>query len=192
MRPSLPTLVALMLPMAVGCKDSAPTSAEESATASDVVPSMHRGSDHQGPTNRGRSHTVGVRGLLSDGGTFVGVIRFREFVEENNQLIAVGEISGRARRADGRLGRVDQPFRTAVSRLTTTAASGVSTYESWQLVPAQGCSLLFIELAGINVSVLGGTLGLTVSPIAVDLTLGGLLGTLLCGLLGGIGLPLTT
>ena len=50
---------------------------------------------------------------------------------------------------------------------------------------AQVCQILHLDFGGITLDVLG--IGVKLSPISLDLTLSGLLGNLLCGLLGALG-----
>ncbi|TMC75557.1 MAG: hypothetical protein E6J09_12515 [Chloroflexi bacterium] len=61
-----------------------------------------------------------------------------------------------------------------------SAAGSVSTQQA-----AQNCQILHLDFGGITLDVLGITLQL--SPISLDLNLGGLLGSILCGLLGALG-----
>src|SRR5207248_11190246 len=50
--------------------------------------------------------------------------------------------------------------------------------------PAQDCQILHLEFGGVTLDVLG--IMLQLSPITLDLNLGGVLGGILCGLLGAL------
>jgi len=94
----------------------------------------------------------------SDGaGTFAGTLDIHRFVARDRALFALGTING-----------------------TQSADGAVSIQQA-----AQDCQILHLAFGGITLDVLGITLQL--SPIALDLNLGGLLGSILCGLLGALG-----
>jgi hypothetical protein len=180
MRLTLAALTALLAMMLMACERGT-TAVERSAAVTGLdAPATDRARDDD-DDERALGRAFHVSGSLSDGGTFTGKIRFREFNVENDQLIALGEISGRARRADGRRARVDQTFKTPV-KLTT---GGGPSPGALQVSPAQArqCSVLLLQLGVIRLNVLGSNLQLNVSLISIDLTAAGLLGSLLCGLL---------
>jgi hypothetical protein len=184
MKPALAALLALAPLVIVACKDDPPTAPEQSPTAVTAAPLADRGSDRDSDGSRGRSsRIVGV--LSSNGvaaGTFTGRVKLRDFVVEDNRLIAVGEVDGVARLANGATARIDQRFRTPV-RLPLTTAAGPND-GSWQVMQVQGgCSVVRVQIGEISVSVLGTALGLTLAPISLDVSLGTLIGSLLCGLL---------
>ena len=124
----------------------------------------------------------------SDGaGTFTGTLDIHRFVARDHALFAIGTIEGTLRSALGATRSVtDQPVRLPVTRVSVGSSSRPSTERSVSTQQvAQDCQILHLEFGGITLNVLGVTLQL--SPIALDVNLGGLLGSILCGLLGALG-----
>jgi len=124
----------------------------------------------------------------SDGaGTFAGTLDIQRFVARDRALFAVGTINGTLTSALGVTQSVtDQPVSLPVTAVSVgsaprrSAAGSVSTQQA-----AQNCQILHLDFGGITLDVLGVTVQL--SPISLDLNLGGLLGSILCGLLGALG-----
>jgi hypothetical protein len=124
---------------------------------------------------------------LDGAGTFTGTLDIERFVERDRALFAIGTIDGTLTSALGATRSVtDQPVRLPVTGVSVgssprlSAEGSVSTQQV-----AQECQILHLEFGGITLDVLG--IMLQLSPIALDLSLGGLLGSILCGLLGALG-----
>jgi hypothetical protein len=114
--------------------------------------------------------TQAVTGTTSDGGTFAGTMQVQEFIVRDGAAYAVGTISGTVTNADGQtIGSVtDAPLVAAA-----------------QVQPQQtGCTLFSFSIGPIDVNV-AGLVVIHLEPIALDVQLEGLLGSLVCGLLGG-------
>jgi hypothetical protein len=101
-------------------------------------------------------------------------------------LVAAGKIDGTLTNALGVTSSVaDLPVSLPVTNVSFAAAeSPISAPVAIQQA-AQACQILHLNFGGITLDVLG--IGLTLSPISLDLTLSGLLGNILCGLLGALG-----
>jgi hypothetical protein len=113
--------------------------------------------------------SVPVAGTTSGGGTFTGTLEITGFAVENGTVVAVGSISGTLTDASG-----------------TTVVSDVATVAPLQQAQQAGCTLFSISIGPIDVNV-AGLVVVHIEPIAVDVRLEGLLGTLLCAILGGLG-----
>ncbi len=124
---------------------------------------------------------IPVEGTTEDGGTFRGVLDIINFRVIDGDLIAVGELTGTVRDADGgRVGRV-QDERVRLPLILANASS---------------CDILKLRLGPLDLDLLG--LQIHLDRIVLDITAeagpGNLLGNLLCaiaGLLDG-GLNLNT
>ena len=114
---------------------------------------------------------VPVRGTTDNGDRFFGRMDIRRFVARNDEVQAVGLLSGRMRDADGDLiGRVtDKRVRMPVSALEETT-----------------CDILHLELGPLDLDLLG--LVVHVDKIVIDIDAvpgaGNLLGNLLCAIAG--------
>jgi hypothetical protein len=114
--------------------------------------------------------TQAVTGSTSDGGTFAGTMQVQEFVVRDGVVYAVGTISGTVTNADGQ----------AVGSVTDAPLVAPA-----QVTPQQtGCSLFSFSIGPIDVNI-AGLVVVHLEPIALDVRLEGLLGSLVCGLLGG-------
>jgi hypothetical protein len=114
--------------------------------------------------------TVPVTGTTSTGGTFNGTMSITGFAVQNGQLVALGTVSGTAVDPSG--------APTAV-----TAAPAAAPVQAQQ---QGGCTLFSFSFGPFDINV-AGQLTIHIEPIAASVTLNGLLGDLLCGLLGGGG-----
>ncbi len=127
-----------------------------------------------GATAHGASSTVAVpvSGTTASGGTFAGTMTVTGATVQNGRAVALGAVSGTLRDA-------------AENRIGTVNAAPVAA-------PVSGdpCTLASFSLGPFDVSVLG--IGVHVDPIAANVTLSGLLGSLLCPLLSGVGGGTTT
>jgi hypothetical protein len=112
---------------------------------------------------------VPVTGTSAAGGTFVGTMEITGFTVQNGAVVAVGTISGTLTDSSG-----------------TTVVSDVGTVAPLQQAQQAGCTLFTISIGGIDLDV-AGLVMVHIEPIAMDVQLGGLLGSLLCALLGGLG-----
>jgi hypothetical protein len=114
---------------------------------------------------------VPVRGTTDGGDRFFGRMDIRRFVARNDEVQAVGLLSGRMRDADGDLiGRVtDKRVRMPVSAVQETT-----------------CDILHLELGPLDLDLLG--LVVHVNRIVIDIEAvpgaGNLLGNLLCAIAG--------
>ena len=133
---------------------------------------------------------IPVSGTFTDAdgaGTFAGTLHIQRFVARDRALFAIGTINGTLTSALGATRPVtDQPVKlpvTAVSVRSSTRPAAEGSVSPQQ--GAQQCQILHLEFGGITLDVLG--IMVQLSPIALDLNLGGLLGSILCGLLGALG-----
>jgi hypothetical protein len=112
--------------------------------------------------------TVGVTGTSADG-TFDGTIAITGVTVVDGRTVAIGTLTG--------------TIAGAGAGVTTVPATPVA-------VPVQvaqaSCTLVSFSFGPLDVDVLG-LVSVHVDPIAANVQLNGLLGTLLCGLLGGGG-----
>ena len=120
--------------------------------------------------------TVPISGTTSKGGKFVGNFRIKRFDVVNNQIVAVGTLTGTIQNAVGNV--IGTVLRTVSLLTTITGAS---------------CDILHLELGPLDLDLLGLEVHLNrvVLDIDADPT-GGLLGALLCAVanLLNIGGPL--
>jgi hypothetical protein len=120
-------------------------------------------------------------------GTFVGTLTIDRFASLNRQLVALGTIQGTLTDAAG--GTRSVTDRSVTLPVTSVAVSGSAQRQSEGPITtqqaAQDCQLVHLEFGGITLDVLGVQVAL--SPIVLDIGLGGLLGGILCGLLGALG-----
>jgi hypothetical protein len=143
----------------------------------------------QGPS-RVTLPIIPVSGTFVDAagpGTFVGTLKIERFASRDRQLVVLGTVEGVLTDALGATRSVTAHAVTLpvtnieVSGDPQTQADGsVSTQQA-----AQDCELVHLEFGGISLDVLG--LQVSLSPIVLDIALGGLLGGILCGLLGALG-----
>jgi len=133
---------------------------------------------------------IPVSGTFNDGsgpGTFSGTLDISRFEARQGALVATGTINGVLTNALGvATPVVNRPVTLPVTNVGVgggaqpSAAAPITTQQA-----AQDCQILHLEFGGITLDVLG--IGVTLSPITLDLTLSGLLGGILCGLLGALG-----
>jgi len=132
---------------------------------------------------------IPVSGTFDDGngpGAFSGTLDISRFDGRAGALVAVGTIDGTLTNALGvTISIADQRVSLPVTNVGIASSAGpsasapVTTQQA-----AQDCQILHLDFGGITLNVLG--IGVTLSPISLDLTLSGLLGNLLCGLLGAL------
>src|SRR6266550_3564039 len=118
---------------------------------------------------------IPVSGTFNDGtgpGTFSGTLDISRFEGRGGALGATSSIA-------------DRPVSLPVTNVSVAAAKSPTSAPVTIQQAAQDCQILHLDFGGITLDVLG--IGLTLSPISLDLTLSGLLGNLLCGLLGALG-----
>ena len=133
---------------------------------------------------------IPVSGTFNDGsgpGTFSGTLDISRFEARQGALVATGTINGVLTNALGvATPVVNRPVTLPVTNVGVgsgaqpSAAAPITTQQA-----AQDCQILHLEFGGITLDVLG--IGVTLSPVTLDLTLSGLLGGILCGLLGALG-----
>ena len=107
---------------------------------------------------------VPVTGTTSDGGTFTGTMSVDSVTVQNGVPIATGTVTGTA--TDG----------SSVQDAQFTAPM--------QVQQASTCTLFAFSIGPIDLD-LAGQVTVHIEPIGVKIGLEGLLGTLLCGILGG-------
>jgi hypothetical protein len=187
MRPTLAALLAAVPPLLLACSEGPATSVPQPVDAAASTPAAHRGPD-DGDSDRDPKHSIRVRGDLSDGRTFTGTMRVREFIPRKGQAtggsiagVAHGDIEGRAKGSNTRAREISQSF---VAPMTLSAGAGHRA-GSLEIIPAQAqsCSILVIDVGVIDINALGPNLHLRLSLIRLDVGAGGLAGTLLCSLL---------
>ena len=110
------------------------------------------------------SVAVPVTGTGAGGLTFAGTMTVTDAVVQDGQAYALGTISGTLQDAAGN---------TVGSVTSAPAAAPVS---------GDPCTLLSFSIGPIDISVAG--IGVHIDPIGASVTLSGLLGNLLCPLLG--------
>src|SRR5207244_1657623 len=111
--------------------------------------------------------TVPVSGTSSSGGTFAGTMDINSFSIQDGQLVALGTLSGTLTDAAGRTAVADVPVAATVQQAGTS------------------CKLVSLSIGAIDIDAIVVTVH--VDPIGLNVGLTGLLGNLLCGLLGGGG-----
>jgi hypothetical protein len=144
----------------------------------------------QGPDRATFPSAIPVSGTFVDAagaGTFAGTLTIERFASRDRQLVALGKVQGTLTDAAGATRSVtDQPValpvtNVAVSGGAQSQADGPITTQQTE----QDCQLVHLEFGGITLDVLG--VQVSLSPIVLDIGLGGLLGGILCGLLGALG-----
>lgn len=112
-----------------------------------------------------------VTGSTGDGITFTGAMDVTGFAVQDGQVVALGTLSGTLTDAHG----------AVVGHVRDAAVAA-------PVQPQQGgCTLVSISIGAIDISAL--VVAVHIDPIVVNVQLEGLLGTLLCPLLGGVAPP---
>jgi hypothetical protein len=115
-----------------------------------------------------RFTSVPVRGTFGTGGTFVGNMDITKFASSNGQLVAVGSLSGTAKRASGSVvgSVIDRPVQLPLAQAAAT------------------CQILHLTLGPLDLNLLG--LKIHLNRVVLDITAvrgpGNLLGNLLCAI----------
>jgi hypothetical protein len=112
---------------------------------------------------------VPISGTTADGGSFTGTMTVTDVAMQDGQAVALGTVSGTLTDANGNVAGtvVDAP-----------AAAPIQQQQ------AGTCTLLSLSIGPFDINVAGLVI-VHIEPIALDVSLGGILGNLLCGLLGG-------
>jgi hypothetical protein len=97
-----------------------------------------------------------ITGTTVGGGSFAGTMIIEGLVVQDGQLFAVGTVSGASFAAPAQVQQQQE-----------------------------GCSLLTLSIGAVDVSV-AGLVSVHLDPIVLEVRLEGLVGSLVCGLLGGI------
>jgi hypothetical protein len=111
--------------------------------------------------------TVPVAGTTSTGGTFAGVMNVTGATVQNGQLLALGTVSGTTTDSAGNSGTVSDAPAAAPAQ-----------------APTGSCTLLSFSFGPFDVNA-AGLVTIHIEPIAANVTINGILGSILCGLLGG-------
>jgi hypothetical protein len=114
---------------------------------------------------------VPITGTTSDGGTFTGTMSVDDVTVENGAAVASGTISGTLTDAAGQT-------------VGTVAAAPFSA--PVQAQQEGSCTLFSLSIGPFDLNVAGLVI-VHIEPIALSVSIDGLLGTLLCGILGGGG-----
>lgn len=130
-----------------------------------------------------------ISGTVEGGGTFSGTFSLQRFVARDDQIFAVGVISGAVTGA-GNAGRtgVTGPVELPVTASQAGASPAIRNQRG-SAVPLdrpviqyvqQTCGVLHLEIGGVNLDLLG--LAVSLDPIVLDLSgdAGGVLGNLVC------------
>jgi hypothetical protein len=112
--------------------------------------------------------TVPVTGTTSTGGTFAGVMTVTGYTVQNGQLMTLGTVSGTTTDAAGNTGSV------------SNAPAAAPT----QAAPTGSCTLVSFSFGPFDVNA-AGLVTIHIDPIAANVTINGILGSILCGLLSG-------
>jgi hypothetical protein len=133
---------------------------------------------------------IPVSGTFDDGngpGTFSGTLVISRFDGRTGALVAIGTVDGTLTNALGVTTTVaDRPISLPVTNVGVASSAGSSASAPVTAQQAaQSCQIVHLDFGGITLDVLG--VAVTLSPISLDLTLSGLLGNILCGLLGALG-----
>jgi hypothetical protein len=103
-------------------------------------------------------------------GSFAGILNITKFVVENNQLMAIGTLTGTVRTAGGVVTNITQAVAVPVGGTTTTGT----------------CEILDLQIGAIHLDLLG--LVIDLAPVNLVITAqsgpGNLLGNLLCAVAG--------
>jgi hypothetical protein len=111
--------------------------------------------------------SVPVTGTSAAGDTFTGTIDVTGVAVQNGNAVALGTLSGTLRDAAGN---------------TITSVSGVGVAAPVQPQQTGTCTLVAFSLGPIDLAVDG--IAIHINPIGLSVELSGLLGTILCPLLG--------
>jgi hypothetical protein len=115
--------------------------------------------------------TLPVTGSADGGITFTGAMDITSFAVQDGQVVALGTLSGTLTDARG----------VVVGHVRDAAVAA-------PVQPQQGgCTLVSISIGAIDISAL--VVAVHIDPIVINVQLEGLLGTLLCPLLGGVAPP---
>jgi hypothetical protein len=145
----------------------------------------------KGPGRASLVSAIPVTGTFVDAtggaGTFSGTLDIERFASRQRTLVALGTVTGTLTDSAGVTQSItDHAVTLPVTNIAVngavagTGADGpISTQQA-----AQDCQLLHLEFGGITLDVLG--LQISLSPIVLDIGLGGILGGILCGLLGAL------
>jgi hypothetical protein len=134
---------------------------------------------------------IPVSGTFADAsgpGAFSGTLAIERFVSRDRRLVVIGTISGTLTDALGRTRSVTEHAVTLPVTNVTVGGGSAQSQADGSISPqqaAQECNLLHLEFGGITLDVLG--IQIALDPIVLDISLAGILGGVLCGLLGALG-----
>jgi hypothetical protein len=139
-----------------------------------------------------------VTGSVSGGASFVGTINIRNFAVQQGVTVAVAAISGAIVDASGVQARTGLRA-TALLPVSVSAEAGVSgaafrpsnrTFAAPGFVLAsQACGAAHVEIGASNVNLMGVTVMMNPVVLDVGADSGGLIGSLVCQILGLLGNP---
>jgi hypothetical protein len=113
--------------------------------------------------------TVPVTGTTAAGDAFSGTMTLTDFALQNGQLVGTGTVSGTAQNAAG--------------DTVATVADAPVTAPMQTAQASSGCTILSFSTGPIDLDV-AGQVTVHLDPIAGKVGLTGLVGTIVCGLLG--------
>jgi hypothetical protein len=143
--------------------------------------------------------TLPVAGTIAGGGVFNGTVTVNRFARQNGRVVAIGFVSGTATSASGvvlgtALKNVALPVSLGNTPLASTSELLVPGMmpAAWtggsdaRWVPTQlSCGILHLELGPLDLNLLGITVNLNRVILDIGGEAPGLLGVLVCQLLGG-------
>jgi hypothetical protein len=131
---------------------------------------------------------VAIVGHGAGGGSFAGTLSIQKFAVRDDQLVAIGIISGTATGAMGFTMGTTLTGPLALPVKVEPQAPGLGILRS-QVVAQQACDVLNIEIQPITIDVLG--LQVTTLPVGINVTADGtgtnVLGHLVCTILATVG-----
>jgi hypothetical protein len=147
-----------------------------------------RGHDRDRPAPQLDVPVTGIAG----GNTFAGTMSISRFAIENQKLVAIGQITGAVKDANGRVVRaVISSVSVPVSKNSTGTVGGGGGCSDEEAVVQQGCEVLSLVLGPLDLDLLG--LVIELDTVVLDITAvpgaGNLLGNLLCAIVGLLDAP---
>jgi hypothetical protein len=137
---------------------------------------------------------VPITGSVNGGGTFVGTLSIRQFAVQGTATVAVAAIAGAIVNAPAGV-QVQTGLRSNITLPVTVSAALPIAYRPRSggprfLLVSQVCgSAAHIQIGGSAVDLMGAQVMLNPVVLDVDASSGGLIGSLVCQVLGVLGNP---
>ena len=119
-------------------------------------------------TDSASAVSIPVTGTTAAGDAFAGTMTITDFALQNGQLVGTGTVSGAAQDAAGN---------------TVASVAGAPVSAPMQAQASSGCTILSFSTGPIDLDV-AGQVTVHLDPVAGKVGLSGLVGTIVCGLLG--------